>query len=43
MRWICIEAGRTLRAALKSWSATARLCVVLLVAAGAWCLISLVG
>lgn len=30
------EAGRTVRAAMESWPATARLCVLVVVVAAAW-------
>ena len=36
MRDIAREVGRTIREALQDWSRTARLCVLLAVAAGAW-------
>jgi pyrimidine operon attenuation protein/uracil phosphoribosyltransferase len=39
LRQLIVEAGRTVRAAMKSWAQTGRLCVLLAVAAAAAALI----
>jgi hypothetical protein len=38
MKEIAKQVGRTVRAAMESWPATARLCVLLAVAAATWTL-----